>query len=305
MEKTAITPKRGSRLKLGYLYSGITLYQPGEVLDGRFPRLMKDFEGVLIIEGHPTFETQHGKYPLEPGAIMLSRPGLEETCRWDAEHQTHHAYFHFALEEIPADWPDPADWPYCQLRPAQVLGELFHYIVDRATRQVDWPAQNRPGLSENRLLENFLDIFLDPPRVVEDPLLPELSEPVRRAVKYMRERFEDAVFKPFTLDDLSKTANVSPKHLCRVFHHELGLSPMRVCRLMQFQLAVAMLARSNRNIQEVAVRCGFPDPFYFSRSFSRTFGRSPSQLRRDMQNGSPPPPNPLPHSHSLMPRLHW
>jgi len=305
MKPPPTIPRSGSQLRLGYLYGGVTLYQPGERLDGRFPRLMKDFEGVLIIAGHPTFETQYGKYPLEPGAIVLSRPGLEEIYHWDANHQTHHAYFHFEIEEIPADWPDPSDWPYCLTRPVQVLGELFHYIVDRATRQVDWPAQNRPGLSENRLLENFLDIYLNLPAVAEAPLLPEFSEPVRRAAKYMRERFEASVFTPFSLDDLSKTANVSSKHLCRVFHHELNLSPMRVCRLMQFQLAVAMLARSNRNIQEIANRCGFPDPFYFSRSFTRTFGCSPSQLRRDMQNGLPPPANPLPHSHSLMPRLHW
>ena len=305
MKNPPIVPKSGTRLKLGYLYSGVTLYQPGEVLDDRFPRLMKDFEGVLIIEGHPTYETQYGKYPLTPGAIVLSRPGLNETCHWDTDNQTYHAYFHFAIEEIPADWPDPTDWPYCQLRPVQVLDEMFRYIVDQATKHVDWPTQQRPGISENRLLENFLDIFLNQSEAFKDPLISEFSEPVRRALKYMRERFEDAVFRPFTLDDLSKAANISSKHLCRVFHNELNHSPLRVCRLMQFQLAIAMLARSNRNIQDIANRCGFPDPFYFSRSFSHTFGRSPSQIRRDMQNGLPPPTNPLPHSHSLMPRLHW
>jgi len=305
MKHTPTVPRIGTRLKLGYLYSGITLYQPGEVLDGRFPRLLKDFEGVLIIEGHPVFETQFGKFPLEPGAIVLTRPGLEETCYWDAVHQTQHAYFHFSIDEIPDDWPDPSTWPYCQLRPVPVLGEIFHYIVDRSTRQVDWPTQHQPGASENRLLENFLDIYLNPPETFGNSTMPEFSEPVRRALKYMRERFEDAVFKPLALEDLATAATVSSKHLCRVFHHELDLSPMRVCRLMQFQLAIAMLARSNRNIQDIALRCGFPDPFYFSRSFTRTFGRSPTQLRRDMQKGSPPPPNPLPHSHALMPRLHW
>ena len=305
MKESPASPKAGDRLKLGYLYGGTALYQPGEVLEGRFPRLMKDFEGVLIIEGCPVYETQHGRYALEPGSILLSRPGLNETTYWDEHNQTHHAYFHFSLEEIPSDWPDPAEWPYNQLRPAPVLSEMFHYIVDQASQRLDWPTQQRPGSSENRLLENFLDIYLKPTAAVASALLPEFPEPVRRALKYMRERFEDAAFNPFSLNDLSEVANVSSKHLCRVFRKELGLSPMRVCRLMQLQLSIAMLARSNRTIQDVAVRCGFSDPFYFSRSFSETYGRSPSQLRRDMQNGAPPPPNPLPHSHSLMPRLHW
>ena len=60
------------------------------------------------------------------------------------------------------------------------------------------------------------------------------SEPVRRALKYMRERFEDSVFKPFVLADLALAANISSKYLCRIFQNELTLSPMRVCRLMQF-----------------------------------------------------------------------
>jgi len=305
MKQKTTAPRIGTRLKLGYLYSGTALYQPGETLDERFPRLMKDFEGVLIVEGHPVYETQFGTYALEPGSIVLARPGLHETCRWDADNQTYHAYFHFSLEEIPADWPAVDDWSYCLIQPPQVLGELFHYIVDQSTQRVDWPAQQRPGNSENRLIENFLDIFLNPPGAVEDALHPEFSEPVRRALKYMRERFEDASFKPVNLDDLAVASNVSSKHLCRMFHKELELSPMRVCRLMQFQLAIAMLARSNRNIQDIASRCGFRDPFYFSRSFSQLFGQSPSQLRVDMKNGAPPPPNPLPHSRSLMPRLHW
>jgi AraC-like DNA-binding protein len=305
MKESSISPKVGARLKLGYLYSGTALYQPGEVLDGRYPRLMKDFEGVLIIEGHPVYKTQYGTYALEPGSIVLARPGLNETSHWDEHHQTRHAYFHFSLEEIPRDWPDPTDWPYCQLRPDSVLAEMFHYIVDQAAQSLDWPTQQRPGNSANRLLENFLDIYLKPPVAAEEASRSEFSEPVRRSLKFMRERFEEVIFKPFSLEDLSEAANVSSKHLCRVFHNELNLSPMRVCRLMQFQLALSMLERSNRNIQDIAVRCGFPDPFYFSRSFSQTYGRSPSQLRRDMQNGSPPPPNPLPHSGSLMPRLHW
>ena len=305
MKQKVTVPRVGSRLKLEYLYSGAALYQPGETLDERFPRLMKDFEGVLIVEGHPTYETQYGRYPLEPGSIVLARPGLHETCLWDADNQTYHAYFHFNLEEVPADWPAVDEWPYCLIHPPQVLAELFRHIVDQSTQRVDWPGQQSPGGSENRQVESFLDIFLNPPRPSSDAMYLEFSEPVRRALKSMCERFEDAVFQPVNLEDLAAASHVSSKHLCRMFRKELNLSPMRVCRLMQFQLAIAMLARSNRNVQDIARRCGFPDPFYFSRSFTKTFGKSPSQLRLDVQNGAPLPKNPLPHSHSLMPRLHW
>ena len=130
-----------------------------------------------------------------------------------------------------------------------------------------------------------------------------LSEPVRRAAKFMRERLDSPHFAPFALEELAAAAHVSAKHLCRVFSKELGFSPMKACRLMQFQLAIPLLARSNLSIKEVAERCGFPDQLYFSRAFSQTFGRSPSQARKAMHEGQPPPAIPLPPA--LMPRLYW
>ncbi|RKX39265.1 MAG: hypothetical protein DRP64_14475 [Verrucomicrobia bacterium] len=299
MKNPSTIPKAGTQLTLAYLYSGIGIFQPGEILG---PRLLTDFEGVLIIEGHPSYETQYGIYHLEPGSIVLARPGSHETYYWDANARTRHTYFHFNLEQIPDDWPDPDDWPCCRLRPARILNEMFQHIVDRASQHADWPTK-RPGVSDNRVFGSFLDIYLNPPESFQDPSMLEFPDSLRRAIKYMREQLDSPEFKPFPLDELSRVANVSSNHLCRVFNKEFGISPMRACRLMQFQLAIPLLARSSLSIKAIADRCGFPDQLHFSRSFGHTFGLSPSQLRRKLQNGSPPPPSPLPPS--LMPRLYW
>ncbi|MEN8255763.1 MAG: AraC family transcriptional regulator [Verrucomicrobiota bacterium] len=296
--KKDATLKAGTRLKLAYLYSGTALYRPGEVLG---PRLLKDFESVLVIEGHPVYETQHGKYRLEPGSIVLGKPGSNETYRWDTSVRTYHAYFHFNLEEIPADWPDLADWPCCRLHPPRILNEMFRYIAETSAMHADWPARS-PADADNRIFETFLYIYLNP-RQSTEPVLSEFSEPVRRAMQFMRERLDAPEFVPFSLGGLAKVANVSPKHLCRVFQNEFGISPMQTSRLMQFQLAIPLLARSSLSIRAIAERCGFPDQNYFSRNFSQTFGQSPSQLRRKLHDGEPPPPIPLPPS--LMPRLYW
>ncbi|MEN8255386.1 MAG: AraC family transcriptional regulator [Verrucomicrobiota bacterium] len=300
-ENISTAPKSNDRLKMSYLYSGTAVYQPGEVLG---PRILEDFEAVMIIDGHPRYETQQGKFHLEPGSIMIGRPGTRETYFWDTENQTRHAYFHFGLEEIPSDWPDPADWPDCQLDPERGVGELFRHIVERAARHSDWPTK-RPAVSDNRIFEAFLELYINPDGSSGEESAPhEFSEPVRRAAKYVRERLDEPFFRPFSLADLAQAANVSPAHLCRVFSKELGIPPLKACRLMQFQLAIPLLARSNLGIKAIAERCGFPDQLHFSRSFTRTFGDSPSQLRKKMQNGTPPP-HPLPHSYLFMPRLHW
>lgn len=292
-------PKPASRLRMAYCYGGTALYEPGEVLG---PRLLTDFEAVLVIDGFPRYETPEGAQVLEPGTIHVARPGARETYRWDAEVRTRHAYLHFDLETIPTDWADPADWPRWQLHPPAIAGQLLRHIIERAIHHPNWPAQ-KPEDSDNRLLETFLDIYLsaEDARGVTPPRF--LPEPVRRAAKFMRERLDAPQFEPFTLNELAAAAHVSTKHLCRAFRKELGVSPMKASRLMQFQLAIPLLARSNLRIKAIAERCGFPDQLHFSRYFSQTFGQSPSRIRKAMQHGHPPPPNPLPAA--LMPRLYW
>jgi AraC family transcriptional regulator len=293
------TPTSASRLRMAYCYGGTALYEPGEVLG---PRLLTDFEAVLVIDGFPRYETSEGSQVLEPGAILISQSGARETYHWDTKARTRHAYLHFALESIPADWPSPANWPRWQLHPPPAAGELLRHIIERAIHHPDWPAQ-KPKDADNRLLETFLDIYLseEDARGVAPSLF--LSEPVRRAAKFMRERLDCPKFEPFALDDLAAAAHVSTKHLCRAFQKELGVSPMKACRLMQFQLAIPLLARTNLRIKAIAERCGFSDQLHFSRYFSQTFGLSPSQSRGAMLQGHPPPPNPLPAA--LMPRLYW
>ena len=292
-------PTHTSRLKLSYCYGGTAMYEPGEVLG---PRLLSDFEVVLIIEGFPHHETKEGLRALEPGSIMIAQPGSTETYRWDTKARTRHAYLHFDLETIPDDWPDPSGWPHHHANPPLILGQLFRHMAERAFRHNDWPAQ-QPGNTDNRVFETFLDLYLTMEDTASATTHRNLSEPVRRAARFMLERLDNPHFEPFALDELAAVAHVSSKHLCRMFSKELGFPPMKVCRLMQFQLAIPLLARSNLIIKEIAERCGFPDQLYFSRTFSEAFGKSPSQIRKDLLQGQPPPPIPLPPA--LMPRFYW
>ena len=287
------------RLKLSYCYGGVASYEPKEVLG---PRLLTDYEAVLIIEGFPIYESQKGSFSLEPGSILVAQPDSREIYHWDKKSRTRHAYLHFDLENIPARWPEPAEWPRIHIHPPAILGQLFRHMTERAVQHPDWPTK-KPSDTDSQIFETLLDLFITTTNEAETQPRLILSEPVRRAAKFMRERLDSPHFEPFTLDELAATAHVTTKHLCRVFSNELGLSPIKAVRLMQFQLAIPLLARSNNSIKEVAERCGFEDQLYFSRSFSQAFGQSPSQIRKEMRQGSPPPANPLPTA--LTPRIYW
>ena len=42
-----------------------------------------------------------------------------------------------------------------------------------------------------------------------------------------------------------------------------------------------LLEEKNLNVSEVAYRCGFSDPKYFSRCFKKAMGVTPSEIRMD------------------------
>jgi AraC-like DNA-binding protein len=287
------------RLTLEYLYGGTVVYQPGERLA---PRRLTDYEFVLMIEGRAEYRANGVSYALEPGSIVLAQPGTHEEYRWDTRHRTRHAYFHFGIKTLPPDWPLPAEWPVVRTDDEEILAGLFRSLRNRVSRHSDWPAET-PSSSDCRIVEALMELFLRDTHATEARFERERPEPVRLALKWMREVIDEDPGRSVRLSDLAGVAHVTPKHLCRVFRRAVGHPPMETYRLLRLQLSLALLARSNLSIKEVAERCGFDDALYFSRCFSRAFGSSPRLARNAMRSGRPPPPTPLPPD--LMPRMYW
>ena len=288
-----------TRLELAYLYGGVVHYRPGENLPSR---VLSDFELVLIIEGHVTYRADGRDHAAPPGSVILARPGSHEGYLWDTAAPTRHAYFHFDIESMPEDWPPVEKWPVIQPHPDAVVGALFRHVVQRICTHPEWPAAS-PGPDDCRLVESLISVFLRPQEAAGVELERNRSEPVNRVLNFMREVIDTNPHRPVRLSDLAAVAGTTEKHLCRLFHHALGHPPMATFRLLRLQLAVALLARSNLTVKEVADRCGFDNPLYFSRLFAKVYREPPTETRKRLLMRGTLPANPLPVD--ITPRLHW
>ncbi len=280
------------------MHGGIASYRPGDSLG---PRILSDYEIVLILQGHVTYRRDQIDWPVPPGGIILARPGSRETYLWDPCHPTRHAYFHFDLEALPRHWPAPKHWPVVVSDPDPVVPALMQYLVHRCHMAGTWPAE-RPGEHDRCMLESLIGTLLCTPAGL-GAATNDRPEPVQRTIQWMRRRLDEDPARSVDLTDLAHAANVSGKHLCRLFTRSLGHSPMQVLRLLRLQLGLVLLSRSDLTIKQIATRCGFESPFHFSRCFSDAFGSSPSGIRQQLLQGHPPPPNPLPGD--LAPRVFW
>ena len=293
-------PRRDECLRLDYVYGGTVTYRPGETLG---PRVLTDYELVLIIEGQVSYCRDEHEHSAPPGTIILARPGFHESYRWDPQRETRHGYLHFNLDSIPREWPELAGWPVVVTKPDPACASLLQHNIRRCGAQPRWPAE-RPPREVCCLMKTVLDVLFEkhPAAARADEMIAR-PLPVQRALKRMREVIDEEPERPVSLGELAAAANVSPQHLCRLFQQEIGCGPMRAYRLLRLQLALVLLSRSNLTIKQIANRCGFASQFQFSRCFTETFRRPPTEVRRRLQRGEHPPSAALPPD--VMPRVFW
>ena len=90
---------------------------------------------------------------------------------------------------------------------------------------------------------------------------------------------ESHLAEPLSLDMLARRFGRSVEHFCRSFSRDFHMPPMRYVMRKRIQLAQHLLCLTDLKHHEIALRCGFPDPYHFSKSFKRLSGTTPTHYR--------------------------
>ena len=86
--------------------------------------------------------------------------------------------------------------------------------------------------------------------------------------------------RPHRLGELATAAKVSVAHYSSLFRVRTGFSPIDFLIRLRVRHACRVLDTTSITIKEVSERCGFADPYYFTRCFRRVMGISPRSYRR-------------------------
>ena len=103
---------------------------------------------------------------------------------------------------------------------------------------------------------------------------------VDQVKKYLNEHYAENV----TLQQVAGSVNLDKSYLGRVFRDACGVTVMGYLKEVRLAHAKEQLLRG-RPAAEVAIATGFGDPAYFSRYFKQTVGCTPTQYRRETQDG--------------------
>lgn len=100
-------------------------------------------------------------------------------------------------------------------------------------------------------------------------------EAVRRVIEAMHERLDE----PFTLNDMSKIAYVSPYHFNRMFHQVTGIPPCQFLYALRLETAKRLLLTTHVSVTDVCLDVGYNSLGTFIRRFTGLVGISPSRFR--------------------------
>lgn len=100
------------------------------------------------------------------------------------------------------------------------------------------------------------------------------------AMLYVQENYD----KKITLSDICRAVGCSKSSLLVAFRREFGITVNTAITRQRLESAKKMLADRSLSISDVAAATGFYDQSYFSKVFSREYGISPSDFRKEIND---------------------
>ena len=139
-----------------------------------------------------------------------------------------------------------------------------------------------PQIMELATPEDIRDWFTDKVMNACRNVVSKRQERSGDIIKTARKYIEDHFDKDISLDDVSRVVNISPYYFSKVFKEECGLNFIEYLTNIRIDRAKELLESSNLSIKEICVSCGYTDPNYFSRSFKKNVGVTPTEYKEKL-----------------------
>ena len=99
---------------------------------------------------------------------------------------------------------------------------------------------------------------------------------IRDIIQEIENNIQNSDFK---IEDLADTQHISRTVFYRKIKSLTGSSPIDLVQEIRIKKAIDFLQKGNLRVSEIAYRCGFSSPQYFSRVFKEKTGQSPTEYK--------------------------
>ncbi len=109
---------------------------------------------------------------------------------------------------------------------------------------------------------------------------PDSTVKADRLSEAVKNYIDNNLYKVLILDELASSLHYSKNHIINIFRNEYGCTPYAYYEKQKMLIAGDLLVRSSESASDISVKLGFENPQYFSKSFKKHFGVTPTQFRK-------------------------
>lgn len=251
-----------------------------------------EFECSLVLQGAAVCSTPQGCFLMRPGeGIFLNSSTLhriellpEGSCR--KQDLVFHGRLVFGstdsifYRKYLQPFFSPEAPQFFLLRP----GIPWQAEILERNKKIFRLCQTKPEGYEftvrNLLSENFLDLccYQNVPEAPAAPVNCFESDRVKQMLLYLQTNYSNAI----TLARLADHMNISQRECLRSFQKILGISPMQYLIHYRIAKSCLLLRHSRQSVLEIGSLCGFESPSYFTKTFKKHVGSTPTQYRNGL-----------------------
>ncbi|MGN0132360.1 MAG: helix-turn-helix domain-containing protein [Lachnospiraceae bacterium] len=143
------------------------------------------------------------------------------------------------------------------------------------SRQDYLPTIMGMGKDMDRLRAWFVDKMDAAVRDVANNKETQSNGVVAKAKAYINANFS----REISLDDVSKEVDISPYYFSKIFKEETGENFIEYVTAVRIEKAKELLEQSTLSMKEICAQVGYADPNYFSRTFKKNVGVTPTEYK--------------------------
>ncbi|MFA9398298.1 MAG: response regulator [Clostridiaceae bacterium] len=171
---------------------------------------------------------------------------------------------------------------YTKIINVGLISLLLSYIVQSGRNIIDvlgknfLPYEEFENLSTRKEQENWIaNLYEKAMDYYKNNKNGRSSKIAKEAIKYINNNFND---NSITVSNVAKSQYINETYLRSMFKKEIGMTVSEYINKIRMEKSKELLSENIYKLAEISYMVGFNDPGYFSKSFKKHFGISPSKF---------------------------
>ncbi len=218
----------------------------------------------------------HGQYTFTEEMDRELRTTIRAGSREDIENVIKRHFTTMRDEEI--------SYLDCRLFINEMLTALFRIARSHNLNLVDLVEEDNLFIlmKELEVLEKTEQWFLETCTRLNHHILENRMSGIQRMVEsakmHVRTQFHDS---DLNLDTISQMLHISPSYFSRMFKKESGMTFIQYLTEIRMEKAMEYILETDLKNFEIAEKIGYAEANYFSYSFKKFYGQSPTAMRKN------------------------